>query len=67
MDYYQRKTHASQMLNVMLSKAKKMSIAGIILQIESNYGLGDKFVRSRLELMEKEGKINITGEDVSKV
>ena len=55
------------MLDVMLSKAKKMSISSIILQIETNFGLGEKFVRARLALMEKDGKININGEDVSKV
>ena len=55
------------MLDVMLSKAKKISISSLILQIEANYGLGEKFVRSRLALMEKDGKININGEEVSKV
>jgi len=61
MDYYKRKTRASILMETSLKNGLINTISELILLIEKEFGLGDKFVLSRLENLEKSGFLEIKG------
>lgn len=63
LDYYQRKTKASYRITSLIKGSKTLLLANILLIIESEFGLGRKFVLDRLSNMQKAGEILFDKED----